>query len=55
MKYFSTLRPRTLRILFTMAATAVLVVSLLNFTQVMVYRVTSNDQCRWIPVPSATP
>ena len=51
MKFLAKLRPRTLRILFTIAALAVLTAALLNFAEVMVYRVTSNDQCRWIAVP----
>jgi sigma-B regulation protein RsbU (phosphoserine phosphatase) len=52
MKYFSTLSPKHLRLLITIATAAVFVVSILNFAQVMVYRVTSNDQCRWVEVPA---
>ncbi len=51
MRYFSSLKPRSLRILFTLATAVVLCVSLLNFVDVMVDRVTSNDQCRWVAVP----
>jgi len=51
MKIISRLTPRGLRILFAVAATLVFVVTLINFMDIMVYRVTSNDQCRWIAVP----
>ncbi len=51
-KIFKNISPRTYRIVFTCAAIAVLIATGLNFMSVMVFNVTSNDQCAWRNIPN---
>ena len=47
---FNRLSPRSIRILFTLFAVGVFAVSMMVFLDVMIFRVTSNDQCAWLPL-----
>jgi len=47
---FERMSAGNIRILYTVFAVAVLVVSTISFLDNMVFRVTSNDQCAWLPV-----
>ncbi|MBI3765931.1 MAG: SpoIIE family protein phosphatase [Ignavibacteriales bacterium] len=40
---------RSIRLIYTTAAIIVLTVSMINFMQMMVYRVQGNDECAWRP------
>ncbi len=45
---FANMRPRTIRIVYTIFAIVALIVGTDRLLQVMVFRVTTNDQCAWI-------
>jgi len=49
---FKTMSARTIRIVYTMGALFVLVISLDRFLEVMFFRVTTNDQCAWLTLPT---
>ena len=45
---FANMRPRTIRIIYTIFAIVALIVGTDRLLQVMVFRVTTNDQCAWL-------
>jgi len=49
---FDKFSPRTIRIIYSVAALFVLLVGGDRFLQTMIFRVTSNDQCAWLPLPA---
>ena len=52
--FIDSISPRWIRLTYTVFAVLVLGVTAWNFMHVMLWRVTSNDQCRWAQVYSDT-
>lgn len=44
---FERFSPRTIRVVYSVAAAVVMIASLTNFLNITVYNATSNDQCAW--------
>ena len=47
---FDRLSPRQIRILYTVFALGVLAMCIINFADIMVLKVRTNDQCAWLPI-----
>ncbi|MGA3244572.1 MAG: SpoIIE family protein phosphatase [Bacteroidota bacterium] len=52
---FSSISPRTTRMLYTIAAIGVLLLTLFHALNIMVFKATSNDQCGWLPRDKGMP
>jgi hypothetical protein len=46
-KFFSNLSPRTTRLFYSAVSLTVFIVCTLNFSYVMVFNASGNDQCAW--------